>query len=176
MRLIFSLFLFTIFSVPTLAAEPTNFRVGLGALNYSLESSQSGTPDTQLSGLTLLAEYPQDNYHGSRFILYHTDEQNQQSWGYETQLMLGCGLAQPGFRIHTGPAWHREFVYLKDDTEFFNGWGWQLGVGWQQQAVTLELAATYRDPQDYEKAYKSAHQSDSNIDPILGNLFVSYRF
>lgn len=181
MRTFITALLFAGLSLPALAAEQeyTNFRVGLGALRYDIHPGAEYMPDGQSTGVTLMAEFPQDNYHGSRFIVYKLNGEGEDVWGFETQMLLGYGLAQPGFRIHTGPAWHREFITTDDDgssdPELFNGWGWQAGVGWQFAAITLELAATYRDPQDYRNENRRAGVS-GKPDPLLTNLFVSYRF
>ena len=92
----------TIFAtVDTVHAEPTNFRVGAGLLKYDVHPAPDYMPDFRQSGTTIFAEFPQDNYHGSRFIIYALDEGDTSLWGYETQMMIGYGLAQPGFRIHT---------------------------------------------------------------------------
>ncbi len=167
-------------SLPLAAAEDfTNFRVGVGAMHYDINPGAEYMPDGEDLGITLMAEFPQDNYHGSRFIIYKLNAEGVDVWGFETQMLLGYGLAQPGFRLHTGPAWHREFIRTDDngssDPELFNGWGWQLGTGWQFAAVTVELAATYRDPNDYEN---ENHRGGVNKrpDPILTNLFISYRY
>jgi len=160
-------------------AEPTNFRVGLGMLRYDVHPAADYMPDFRNTGFTFSAEFPQDNYVGSRFIVYREDDDDVSLWGYETQLMWGYGLAQPGFRIYTGPAWHREVIRSQANgsrqQRVFNGWGWQLGTGWQIGAITLDVAATYRDPKDYRDENKRA---GNNVipDPILSNVLVSYRF
>jgi len=164
----------------TAQAEPTNFRVGLGLLKYDVHPAPDYMPDFRHSGITLSAEFPQDNYHGSRFIIYSMDDGDTSLWGYETQMMIGYGLAQPGFRIHTGPAWHREVIEVQrngqSDPEIFNGWGWQLGTGYQYKALTIEVAATYRDTRDYRMENKFATGRNTPPAPILSNLLVSYRF
>ena len=62
------------------------------------------------------------------------------------------------------------------DPQVFNGWGWQLGTGYQYQALTLEIAATYRDTRDYRQENKAATGNDTPPAPILSNLLISYRF
>lgn len=161
-------------------AEPTNFRAGLGMLRYDVTPAPDYMPSARDTGLTLMAEFPQSNYHGSRFILYALDSDTTGLWGYETQMLLGFGLAQPGFRVYTGPAWHREVIKRQTaqgaDPVVFNGWGWQAGIGWQYQAVTLDLAATYRDTRDYRMENKIATGINTPPAPVLGNLLLSYRF
>ena len=59
-------------SLPALAeqTEYTNFRVGAGALRYDIHPGGESMPNGRDTGVTFLAEFPQDNYHGSRFIVY----------------------------------------------------------------------------------------------------------
>ncbi|MDF1764030.1 MAG: hypothetical protein P1U57_11520 [Oleibacter sp.] len=148
-------------------------------LRYDVHPSPAYMPNGKDTGITLMAEFPQDNYHGSRFIIYSLNDGDVDLWGYETQMMLGYGLAQPGPRIYTGPAWHREVIAVQRNgtrnDKIFNGWGWQLGTGWQYQAITIDIAATYRDTRDYRQENKAAG-SHFPPAPILGNVFVSYRF
>lgn len=178
MRILFGIFCLHLISLPSLAEE-TNFRVGLGMLRYDISPAAEYMPNGKHTGITLMAEYPQDNIHGSRFIIYSLDDEGVNVWGVETQMLLGYGLAKPGFRIYTGPAWHREFIKLrrtnKTKTQLFNGWGWQLGFGWQLDRLTLDIAATYRDPKDYHSENKNAGVSKSPA-PILGNALLSYQF
>jgi len=170
----------SVLSLAVVADEPTNFRVGLGMLRYDVHPAPDYMPDARHTGLTLMAEFPQDNYHGSRFIIYSQDDGDVSLWGYETQVMVGYGLAEPGFRIYTGPAWHREVINTQrkgySDPQIFNGWGWQLGTGYQLGAVTLDVAATYRDTRDYRMENKLATGENTPPAPVLGNLFLSYRF
>lgn len=188
MRAVFSAFLLLLTTsaltpdtqAETPTSEPTNFRLGIGMLRYDVHPAPNYMPDARHTGITLMAEFPQDNYHGSRFIIYSQDDDNVSFWGYETQLLMGYGLAKPGFRIYTGPAWHREVIKVERDgrkiPEIFNGWGWQIGTGWQYKAVTLDIAATYRDTRDYRMENRFATGVNTSPAPILGNLLLSYRF
>jgi hypothetical protein len=162
------------------SSEPTNFRLGIGMLRYDVHPAPDYMPDGRHTGVTLMAEFPQNNYHGSRFIIYSQDDDDVSFWGYETQLLMGYGLANPGFRIYTGPAWHREVIKVERDgrknPQIFNGWGWQLGTGWQYRAITIDVAATYRDTRDYRMENRIATGTNTTPAPILGNLLLSYRF
>ena len=76
--------------------------------------------------------------------------------GGETQVMWGVGLAQPGFRLYTGNRPGTMSVCgfpasAATTPDTFNGWGWQIGTGWQYRAVTLDIAATFRDRHDYNR-------------------------
>src|SRR5690606_37524824 len=123
------------------SAEPTNFRAGIGAFALDIGHAPAGLPDGSQTGFSLFGEFPQSNHTASRFILYRIDGgDGVRLTGGETQLMWGMGLAQPGFRLYTGPAWHYDRMRVTrsggHDTRTFNGWGWQIGTGWQYRAVT----------------------------------------
>ena len=159
--------------------EFTNFRIGVGYVeNTVLSDSQVG--NNRSKGSSLFAEFPQHEHLGSRFIIYKTYEDDFDSWGFETQLMWGFGLDQPGFRIHTGPAWHREVLTinegLSEDKHVFNGWGWQAGLGFQFSTVTLEITSTYRDPTDYKRYERKSGGSGEDTKSVLSQFLVSYRF
>jgi len=160
-------------------AEPTNFRVGVGLLQTDTSPAAGYFPDNHDQGYTLFAEMPQSDHTASRFLIYRLDDNGKQLSGYETQLMWGWGLAGPGLRLYTGPAWHYEKLKLQRpgaNHQVFNGWGWQLGIGVQYQAITLDLAATVRDNQDYHHENKRAGLDDSRPDTYISNLLISYRF
>lgn len=155
-------------------ADIRNFRVGLGWLNVDIQPSPL-TPKRD-HGVTVFAEYPQNNYTASRFIMYRLDAAGRDRLrGFETQLMWGYGLAQPGIRLYTGPAWHYETWHNQQQEHRFNGWGWQLGGGFQFQAITIDVAATYRHPSDYHR-FNRRQGIPHKPDPIFSNLLISYRF
>lgn len=166
-------------SLPSIA-EPTNFRLGLGMLRYDISPSTDYTPKFEQTGVSLLAEFPQDNLHGSRFIIYSQNQDDTEVWGFETQMLLGYGLAQPGGRIYTGPTWYREVMRTEvgstSDSRVFNGWGWQLGTGWQYQRFTVDIATTYRLAKDYKDELARAGVNQGSPTVLLSNLFVSYQF
>lgn len=161
------------------SAEPTNFRVGIGAFQADVSSTSQGLPNGQHTGHSLFGEFPQNNYTASRFIMYSLQgHDGLRLYGAETQLMWGIGLAQPGFRLYTGPAWHYEKMKVPSTgssrTHTLNGWGWQVGTGVQYQAITVDVAATYRDQDDYNKLnQRLGHQKS---DAWVYNLLLSYRF
>lgn len=155
-------------------ADYSNFRVGLGWLKVDMEPS----PLAQKSddGITLFAEFPQTNYTASRFLIYRLDGTNDTRLrGFETQLMWGYGLAQPGLRLYTGPAWHRDSWHHTGQSQRFQGWGWHLGSGIQYQAITVDITATYRRANDYRRYHRRQGIHNQSA-PILGNVLISYRF
>jgi len=162
----------------TASAEPTNFRVGAGLFQSDTNPAPDYMPDNSQRGYSLFAEMPQSDHTATRFMLYRLSDDNKQLIGYETQLMWGIGLSQPGFRIYTGPAWHRETIRVERpgaSHRTFNGWGWQAGFGFQYRAITLDVAATLRDNSDYYSENKKAGLSDKP-DSYISNLLISYRF
>ncbi|UZK03423.1 hypothetical protein [Venatoribacter cucullus] len=161
------------------SAEPTNFRAGIGAFALDIGHAPAGLPDGSQTGFSLFGEFPQSNHTASRFILYRIDGgDGVRLTGGETQLMWGMGLAQPGFRLYTGPAWHYDRMRVTrsggHNTRTFNGWGWQIGTGWQYRAVTLDVAATFRDRHDYNRETRRAGLPKGDV--WTHNLLLSYRF
>lgn len=171
-------------------AEPSNLRVGVSRTVLDIDPAASYLTTSDNVGMAVFAEFPQSNHTSSRFVLYRIHEdgnasQRKDVTGFETQLMWGWGLAEPGFRIYTGPAWHREKILVERSgsrkTRFFNGWGWQLGLGVQQGPITVEFAATWRDPDDYRTENRRPEIKATGIDDQkpkvwLNNMMISYRF
>ncbi len=159
-------------------ADTTNFRAGIGGFALDVAHAAPGLPDGNQYGLSLFGEFPQSNHTASRFILYRMDQDGVTMTGGETQLMWGMGLAEPGFRLYTGPAWHYEKIRLPraggSSTRTFNGWGWQIGTGWQYRAVIVDYAVTARDSHDYNKENRRAGQATGDV--WSHNLLLSYRF
>lgn len=160
-------------------AEPSNFRLGTGLFSASIEHAPDWLTDGSQQGFSVFGEFPQSNYAASRFILYRINgADGVRMQGGETQLMWGWGLAQPGPRAYTGPAWHYDKMLVQrsdgDHYRVFNGWGWQIGMGFQFRAVTLDVAATWRDADDYNSEIKRTGHRDTNV--WTRNLLLSYRF
>lgn len=175
-RLIISFMLLMMASL--IQAEPTNFRAGVSLFRSNTSPAPDYMPGNKEKGYSLFAEMPQSNNTATRLIIYHLDDQDKHMQGFETQLMWGIGLAEPGFRLYTGPAWHREGIKINrpgKSYQVFNGWGWQLGTGFQFRAITLDLAATFRDNRDYHSENKRAGL-DKKPESIISNLMISYRF
>lgn len=159
--------------------QPTNFRVGAGVFQADMGNAPAYLPNGEQQGFSLFAEFPQSNRAASRFILYRLNgEDNIQLQGGETQLMWGFGLAEPGLRAYTGPAWHYEKILVQraaaDHYRILNGWGWQFGLGIQFDAITLDLAATLRDANDYNHETEQAGAKEGDV--WTHNLLLSYRF
>lgn len=150
------------------ADEPTNFRVGVGSWQLSIDPGQ---PDSDDRGIALMAEFPQSEHAGSRF-LYYRQQGEQGYWlhGVETQLFWGWGLNQPGWRLFSGPSWYWQKSHSDQQShQVHNGWGWHLGTGWQWQALILDVSASYRLPDEYRVNGKTP-------DVTTTNLMLSYRF
>ena len=172
----------------SVTAEPTNFRVGLAATQLNIAPGPDYVTNSDDAGFAVFAEFPQSDNAASRFIVYriHDDGSTTQNdrkdvTGFETQLMWGWGLSKPGIRFYTGPAWHREKMLVERSgrykTRILNGWGWQLGAGYQFGPIILDLATTWRDPDDYRlENQRTDDLSDDTPDVFFNNLMISYRF
>lgn len=157
----------------------TNFRLGIGSNTLAITGTQSVLQQLDSTGLTLVAEYPQDKYTGSRFLVHYQNDSDSEIFGYETQLMLGWGLDAPGFRIHTGPLWHRDHNTIKIHSTSVKrkttGWGWHLGIGYQQADWVFELASSIRENGDYDNLNKDLGvQQRPNVSHY--RVLVSRRF
>lgn len=160
-------------------AEPTNFRLGTGLFQASFDNAPVWMPESSDQGFTLFAEFPQSANAGSRLLLYRINgEDGRRMEGGETQLMWGMGLNEPGLRLYTGPAWHYENIRVArtsgSKTRRFNGWGWHAGAGVQYRAVTLDIATTWRVPDDYDSEAKRAGEQGGDV--FTFSLLTSYRF
>lgn len=160
-------------------AEPSNFRIGAGLFRADMGNAPAWMPDGSDNGFTVYGEFPQSAHAGSRLMLYRINgEDGVKMSGGETQLMWGFNLNDTGFRAYTGPAWHYENIRVQRPAssrfKTFNGWGWHAGVGFQLRAVTLDLAATWRDPQDYNDENARAGLQDGDV--LTYSLLTSYRF
>lgn len=144
MRQLFLFIAIFLLGTATVVAEPSNFRVGVGAIKL----------DSQWGG-ELFAEYPQNNHTASRFSLYYAND-DYRIKGVEAQLFWGIGLAEPGFRLYTGPSWHYEKTKKSD-----HAWALQLGTGWQYRAITLDYSVSARD---------------RHADVLVQRILFSYRF
>ena len=164
-------------SLTNASAEPTNFRVGLGLTTMHISPAPDYLPDSRDQGISIYAESPQSNNAGSRFFIYGINgDDDAQVRGMETQLMWGWGLAEPGWRLYTGPAWHWEkFKTNRNNHQVMNGWGWHIGTGYQFNAITVDIAATYRDPHEYLAENKRAGEN-TTPDSVLTHVLISYRF
>lgn len=158
----------------------TNFRVGVGSFRLDIDPAASYLTDAGDRGSSLFAEFPQSEHAASRFIMYRYHGDDKDLTGFETQLMWGWGLASEGARLYTGPAWHREKMAVErssgSGTRVFNGWGWQLGAGYQVGAITVDVAATWRDNEDYDDENHAAGHDYKRPNVWFRNLLISYRF
>lgn len=158
----------------------TNFRVGISSTTLDVSPGASYMPESGDQGMGVFAEFPQSEHAASRFIIYRMHQDGKDVTGFETQLMWGWGLASEGFRLYTGPAWHREKILIDRGTSkhtgVFNGWGWQVGTGVQWGPITLDIAGTYRDDQDYRNENRRGGASGKRPDVWLTNAMISYRF
>src|SRR5690554_7793956 len=85
-----TIILFSFSSSLSFATEP-QIRLGAGAYGMKLKHSPQGLPDNDFGG-SIFAEHTQNNFAGSRFILYNIDNDDVSVHGGEIQLLLGYGL------------------------------------------------------------------------------------
>lgn len=172
-------FALSVFSSAT-AADQSQFRLGVGAYGMKLKYSVDGLPDNDF-GSSLFAEYSENNYSGSRLVVYSIkdDDKDIAAHGAEVQLLLGYGLANNGFRIYTGPTWHIEHMHLPraDDSSIshtFKGWAWQIGTGVQYKRFAIDYAFGLRNNQSYKHESRQAGNPGGGM--YTQNILLGYRF
>ena len=170
-----SLFLFSSYAKAQ-SSEPIPLRLGIGLLQINIQDAPKHAPNHRNFGGLVFAEYSESNHAGSRFIIYNYDHKEAHLTGVETQLLFGYGLANQGLRAYTGPTWFIEHLHMPHSkkSHTFKGLAWQIGLGWQYRAITLDYAVSMRQRRSYER-----HFSDDNIQ--IGEVFnqkllLSYHF
>lgn len=172
-----TIILFSFSSSLSFATEP-QIRLGVGAYGMKLKHSPQGLPDNDFGG-SIFAEHTQNNFAGSRFILYNIDNDDVFVHGGEIQLLLGYGLAHNGVRIYTGPTWHIEHIHLPREngstkSSTLKGWAWQVGTGVQYKAFGLDYAFGLRVNQSYKDENRRVGNPNGNM--YTHSILLSYRF
>ena len=160
----------------SLADEP-HLRLGVGTYGMTLKHTPPGLPNNDFGG-SIFAEHTQNNYAGSRFVMYNIDNNEVSAHGVEAQLLLGYGLAHNGLRIYTGPTWHMEHMHVPRDggtaSSTFKGWAWQVGTGVQYKSVSLDYAFGLRANQVYKNENRRVGNSNGNLH--THSVLLGYRF
>ena len=174
--------------VPSLvkaSSNSSNLRLGIGTNTITvsdLNDSGSEAPSVQQldsTGVAIMAEYPQDEHKGSRFLVHYQQDSDSEIFGYETQLMFGWGLNESGLRLYTGPLWYRDHLAIEVETDTIKrktaGWGWHLGIGYQYGDWIFEVASSVRDNSDYNNLQRDINGEGR---PNINNhrLLISRRF
>ncbi len=125
------------------------------------------------------AEHTENNFAGSRFIIYNINNDGVSVHGGEIQLLLGYGLAHNGVRIYTGPTWHIEHIHLPREngtnpSSTFKGWAWQVGTGVQYKDIGIDYAFGLRANQSYKKENRRVGNPNGNM--YTHSILLSYRF
>lgn len=168
--------LISLFSHTSMAAD-TQLKIGVGAYGMKLKHTPAGLPNNDFGG-SIFAEHTQNNYAGSRFVIYNIDNDEVSAHGVEAQLLLGYGLAQNGLRLYTGPTWHMEHMHLprngSTNSSTLKGWAWQVGTGVQYKSVSLDYAFGLRANQAYKKENRRVGNPNGNMH--THSILLGYRF
>lgn len=167
---------FSLFTPSSLADEP-RLTLGTGVYGMKLQHSPQGLPNNDF-GVSVFAEHTQNNYAGSRFVMYNIDDDEVSAYGAEFQLLLGYGLTHNGLRIYTGPTWHIEHIHLpRANTTIshtFKGWAWQVGTGLQYKAISIDYAFGLRANQAYKNENRRLGNPGGNMH--THSILLGYRF
>ena len=151
--------------------EEKKFSIGLGTYGFTLTYSNQQFLDDEFGGFAINAAYAvNDNVaiKGALFSLeYDFPGIDVESDGYDLAIVAGTGLATEGFKIYGGlgifnDTWSSPGFY---DSEFS---GLQLvgGLGYNWEAISLDLSFGVRDADEYSSSVSTA---------VSAGLIVSVR-
>lgn len=129
--------------------------VQLGISSYALIVAYNNSSDDEFSGTAFSAAYaPTDNvaFRGTFYSIENDDFSELESSGYDLIIYVGTGLASEGFKIYGGGGIFNETWELFGFEEDFSGIQFGGGLGYNWDAVALDLVVAVRDVSDYEDA------------------------
>ena len=149
--------------------------VGLGTYASVIAFDEPFTDDLEFTGLAITVSYAISNQwllRGTYFSLEEDQITNLDSTGYDLLAYLGTGLAAQGFKAYVGGGLFKEKLDDGFDTEEFSGVQLSGGIGYNWDAVSLDLVLGIRDSGDYE----DSSISSADIAVFSSSLLLSARF
>lgn len=167
--------------IAPVSAEDTNFRLGIGRYTLNADPSEAVSADGNKAhhGWSISGEMPQSEHTASRAIVYHIDDERVRTTGIEMQIQWGIGLASPGFRLYTGPAFFFENtkVLQADDHSFSHNSDFALsaGTGYQWNDWVVDFNYQLRPARSYHKILRD-RGNDDDAHVYSTNINLAYRF
>lgn len=155
------------------------FSIGVGTYRSVIAYDDSFFQDDEFSGLALSFAYAVSNnlaFRANFYSLEHDDLSSFDSSGYDLLAHFGTGFAQQGFKAYIGGG------FFKDEWEFgpfdktFNGLQLNGGIGYNWEAVSLDLVIGIRDSGDYEDFINDTLFTNISAAAISSSLILSARF
>lgn len=155
--------------------DPKHWQIGLGIYNSTI--AYDFGPDDEFSGNAISATYAQsDNlaFRGTIFSLEHDDFSGLDSSGYDLVIYGGTGLLTQGFKIYGGGGLFKDTVEATGFDESFNGLQLSGGLGYNWDAVAIDLVIGIRQVGDYDDLANTVGLTADAA--VSSNLSVSFRF
>ena len=151
-----------------------HWQVGVGS--YAVVVEADDYPDDDFTGFNLSSTYAfTDNVaiRGQYYSLEHDDESDLELSGVDILAFYGTGLLSKGFKAYVGGGFYSETMEMDGFDEDFSGAQINGGIGYNWDAVSLELSIGIRSTGDYEDLIDD---SDTDVTAVSSALTVSYRF
>lgn len=149
--------------------------VGIGTYASAINFDNVAIDDLEFSGLALSVSYAISNQYLVRatyFSLEEEDITNLDSSGYDLLAYIGTGLAAHGLKAYVGGGLFSEELDDGFESERFSGIQLSGGVGYNWDAVSLDLIFGFRDSSDYEDDGTDA----TDVTAFSSSLLLSARF
>ncbi len=155
--------------------EPKHWQIGLGIYNSTI--SYDLASDDEFSGGAISATYAvSDNlaFRGIIFSLEHDDFSEIDSSGYDLVIYGGTGLLTQGFKIYGGGGLYKDTWEVIGFEESFSGLQLSGGLGYNWDAVAIDLVIGIRNVDDYDDLANTVGLTADVA--VSSNLSVSFRF
>ena len=133
--------------------------LSLGGGFYASSMIQKGYTESnaEYSGLALTGSAALTDNFGLRVNLFWTDNDRLYGWesnGTDIQLLGGFNLASEGFKAYVSLGFFRDdWVGPNEEFTSYSGGQFGVGLGYNWEPVTLDLAINFRDASDYEAEF-----------------------
>lgn len=155
--------------------EPKHWQIGFGIYNSVI--SYDITTNDEFSGGAISATYAvSDNlaFRGTIFSLEHDDFSEIDSSGYDLVIYGGTGLLTQGFKIYGGGGLYKDTWEVTGFEESFSGLQLNGGLGYNWDAVAIDLVIGIRNVDDYDDFANTVGLTADAA--VSSNLSVSFRF
>ena len=150
--------------------------VGIGTYASILDFDDSFISDLEFSGIAITVGYAfsdQFMLRGTYFSLEEDDFSEIESSGIDLLAYLGTGLTGHGFKAYIGGGVFKDEIEISGlGSESFSGLQLSGGIGYNWDAVSLDLVLAIRDPSDYEDDLNGS----VDITAVSSSLLLSARF
>ncbi len=166
-----------IFSNITCADEATSSvkHWTIGGGTYALVIDHADLGDDDFAGFNLSSTYAfNDNFsiNGQYYSLEHNDFSDIEISGVDISGYYGTGLTSKGFKAYVGVGVYSETLDLAGMEEDFSGAQLRGGLGYNWEAISLDLSIGIRSTGDYE----DFSGDGADMAAVSSALVLAFRF